>query len=122
MQLLLDENMPATAIQQLRSRGHDVLSAKESMRGQSDELILDRAQQESSIVVTQDKDFGGLAFRRRLPAQCGIILFRLSGTDPDQDSRRIVEVIESRADWSGKFAVATDSLVRVRDLPQSRTP
>jgi predicted nuclease of predicted toxin-antitoxin system len=122
MRLLLNENMPASALRQLRDRGHDVLSAKESLRGESDEVVLDRAQRELRIVVTQDKDFGVLAFRQRLPAECGIILFRLTGDDPNQDAHRIVEVIESRADWSGEFAVATDALVRVRAIPPSPSP
>jgi hypothetical protein len=46
-------------------------------------------------------------------------LFRLVGTDPDQDVARMIAVIESRTDWSGQFAVVTDDLVRVRALPPS---
>lgn len=48
-----------------------------------------------------------------------MILFRLIGTDPDADNRRMVDVIESRADWTGQFAVATDDRVRIRPLPQN---
>jgi predicted nuclease of predicted toxin-antitoxin system len=60
----------------------------------------DRAQRELRLVVTQDKDFGELAFRQRLAAQCGVILFRLSQNDPDANVQRMLEVIESRSDWS----------------------
>lgn len=63
MMLIANENLPATAVQGLRDRGHDVLSVKESMRGMDDAAILARAQSESRLVVTQDKDFGELAFR-----------------------------------------------------------
>jgi len=77
MKLILNENMPATVVQLLRDRGHDVLAVKETLRGEDDPTILARAQAETRIVVTQDKDFGELAFRRGLPAQCGVILFRL---------------------------------------------
>ena len=88
------------------------------MRGADDQTILARAQAESRLVVTQDKDFGELAFRLGLPAECGIILFRLAGDDPDGDIRRIVEVIESRTDWAGQFAVVTDDRIRMRPVPQ----
>jgi predicted nuclease of predicted toxin-antitoxin system len=74
MKLILNENMPATVVRVLRKHGHDVLAVKESMRGEDDPYILARAQSEARIVVTQDKDFGELAFRRGLPAQCGVIL------------------------------------------------
>src|SRR5205807_9253471 len=97
-----------TVITELRKRGHDVLSVKESMRAEKDDAILARAQVEQRIVVTQDKDFGELAFRSRLPASCGIILFRLAGGDRDADNRRVLEALQSRTDWAGHFSVVTD--------------
>lgn len=117
MRLLLNENMSATAIFALRARGHDVLSVKESLRGQADAAILERARHEGRLLVTHDRDFGELAFRSRLPAACGVLLFCLSGSAPEVDSGRIVDVIESRDDWAGHFAVVTDMRTRVRRLP-----
>jgi predicted nuclease of predicted toxin-antitoxin system len=122
VQLLLDENIPGTVIAELRKRGHDVLSVKDSLRGADDISILARAQAEPRVVVTQDKDFGELAFRTGLPSGCGVILLRLAGNDPDADNRRIVALVESRTDWSGVFAVATEKRVRVRSLPPPPTP
>jgi predicted nuclease of predicted toxin-antitoxin system len=101
MRLLVNENISGTVVKALRDRGHDVLSVKESMRGADDATILARAQAESRLVLTQDKDFGELAFRHGLPAECGVILFRLAGATPDEDNRRMLEVIESRSDWVG---------------------
>jgi predicted nuclease of predicted toxin-antitoxin system len=117
VRILVNENMPASVVQALRERNHDVLAVKESMRGEEDRIILARAQAEARLVVTQDKDFGELAFRSRLPAQCGIILFRLSGNDPDVELGFMVEVIESRTDWAGHFTVATNDRIRTRPIP-----
>jgi predicted nuclease of predicted toxin-antitoxin system len=125
MRVLANENIPRTLLRELRDRGHDVLSAKESMRGEDDPAILARAQTEARLVVTQDKDFGELAFRFGLPASSGVILFRLSGSDPEADTRRMMEVIESRADWSGQFkpACVCDSYRRrVGDRRRVRPP
>lgn len=96
MRWLADENVAATVIRELRQRGHDVLSVKESLRSESDDVILARAQTEQRIVVTHDKDFGELAYRSRLPATCGVVLLRLSGADPDQDNCRALTALESR--------------------------
>lgn len=117
MHLLTNENTPASVVALLRAHGHDVLSAKESLRGSADITILARAQHESRVLVTQDKDFGELAFRHGAAARCGIILFRLEGEEPDHDVDRMVSVIESRTSWSGCFAVATDDRIRIRPLP-----
>lgn len=118
MRLLANENIASTAIQELRRRGHDVLSVKQSMRSAADDVILARAQLEQRTVITNDKDFGELAFRSNLPATCGVILFRLSGTGPDADNRRMIEALESRADWVGQFSVVTHDRIRMRPLPR----
>lgn len=115
--LICDENIPAGAIQALRDRGHDVVAIRESAHGASDSTILARAQIESRIVITQDKDFGELAFRAGLPARCGIILFRLCGDNPQDRIRRMCEAIETRIEWSGHLTLVTDDTVRARPLP-----
>lgn len=117
MRIIANENVSRTVIHELRSRGHDVLSVKEAMRSATDEEILARAQAEERLVVTHDKDFGELAFRFGLPAGCGVVLFRLSGADPDTDNRRVLEVLESRTDWVGHFSTVTDDRIRMRPLP-----
>ena len=117
MRWIVDENVSGTVIHTLRDRGHDVLSVKESLRGVGDPHILARAQAEHRVLVTNDKDFGELAFRCGLPASSGIVLFRLSGADPESDNRRVLQVLESSGDWTGHFAVVTDDRVRLRPLP-----
>ena len=117
MRFLADENISGTVIATLRRNGHDVVSVKESLRGQPDRALLARARDEQRVLVTHDKDFGELAFRSRLPAECGVLLFRLAGEDPAVDSCRMVETIESRLDWAGHFSVVTEAQVRMRPLP-----
>lgn len=117
MRVLANENITATVIELLRERGHDVLSVKELLRGESDAAILARAQVEMRLVLTHDKDFGELAYRMGLPAECGVILLRLSGADPNEDNRRVVAAIEGRQDWAGYFSVINDDRVRMRPLP-----
>jgi predicted nuclease of predicted toxin-antitoxin system len=104
-------------IRALRERGYDVVSVKESMRGSPDQTVLERAQTESRLLMTHDKDFGELAFRSRLPGGCGILLFRLSSSDPESLTRRILAVFESRRDWVGHFTVVSDTRIRHRRLP-----
>jgi predicted nuclease of predicted toxin-antitoxin system len=122
MRILANENVSATVIRVLRDRGHDVLSVKESLRGEKDPAILARAQAEQRLVVTHDKDFGELAFRVGLPAECGVILLRLAGDDPAADNQRALQAIEGRSDWAGHFSVVSDDRIRMRPLPAVPPP
>jgi predicted nuclease of predicted toxin-antitoxin system len=117
MKFLANENMPSSVIHHLRSGGHDVLAAKESLRGECDEVILARAQAEGRVLISQDKDFGELAFRSGLPADCGVVLFRLDGPNPEADSRRMIEVLSATTDWLGRFSVVDERRVRSRPIP-----
>ena len=101
----------------LRERGHDVVWIKESKPGAEDPPVLALAQAEQRVVVTSDTDFGELAFRSRLPAQCGVVLIRLDWTEPNGDNEVIVSALTSRDSWSGLFAVVERDRVRLRPLP-----
>ena len=116
MRILANENVPKVAVDELRDRGHDVVWARAEMPGASDEAVLARAQFEQRLVVTLDKDFGELAFRRGLPSQCSVVLFRMTLAPPLAVARRMADALESRSDWSGSFSVVEDERVRIRPL------
>ena len=86
--------------------------------GSNDQGVLARAQAEDRILVTFVKDFGELAFRTRLPATSGIILFRITSPSADAVARVAVQALASRADWAGHFAVVEDDRIRMTPLPK----
>ncbi len=106
-------------IRLLRELRHDVLSVKEALRGEHDAVVLAQARLQGRLVLTFDKDFGALAFHARLPAECGVVLFRLKSSEPDTLARKAVEVLESRSDCPGHFSVVTEKRVRQRPLPRT---
>jgi predicted nuclease of predicted toxin-antitoxin system len=122
MKLLANENFPGDTVAALRATGHDVLWARTDMAGSDDETILKRAQAEERLVLTFDKDFGNLAFQWGLPAACGVILLRLVIQSPQIATARTLNVLQSRSDWQGQFAVVDEHRVRMRPLPSARRP
>ncbi len=116
MRLLANENFPLDAVEALRSDGHDVAWIREDSRGISDNKVLLRAQKENRIVVTFDKDFGELAFRSRLPAQSGVILFRITPKSSQYIARVAVQALSSQTDWTGHFSVVEDNRIRMTPL------
>ena len=119
MQFLANENFPGDAVAALRGRGHDVAWIRVDAPGIADPEVLARAQAEERILLTFDKDFGELAFRAKLPAACGIVLFRISTSSPEHVARVTLAALESRTDWAGHFAVVEDDQIRLTPLPAS---
>ena len=118
MRLLANENFPLDAVEALRANGHDVAWIREDARGSLDEQVLARAQREGRILVTFDKDFGELAFRSKLPAASGVILFRISAPSSHHVASAVVKALASREDWSDHFSVVDDHRIRMTPLPR----
>src|SRR5215468_3517141 len=117
MRLLANENFPGAAVDALRARGHDVLWVRTEAPGITDQQVLARASAESRVLITFDKDFGELAFRTRLPAASGVVLFRIQQSSPAHVAARAVSALESRTDWAGHFSVVLEDRVRMTVLP-----
>ncbi len=118
MRLLANETFPSDAVSALRARGHDVVWIRTEAPGSRDEDVLARARGESRVLVTFDKDFGELAFRSKLPASSGIVLFRITPRSPEFVARLAAAVISSRDDWVGHFVVIEEGRIRMRPLPE----
>ena len=117
MRILANENFPEETVTALRRRDHDVAWIRTEAPGSSDQEVIDRARIETRLIVTFDKDFGELVFRSKLPAVCGIVLFRISAPSAAYVARAAVAALESRADWAGNFTVVEDHRIRMRPLP-----
>jgi len=122
MRLLANENIPGDAVELLRSRGHDVLWVRTDSPGASDETNLARAVSQQRVLITFDKDFGDLVFHRGRVASCGVILFRMATPSAAAAAKRIVQVLESRADWAAHFSAVEDVRIRMVPLPASPKP
>lgn len=115
MRLLANENVPGAAVDALRLAGHDVAWVRIDAPGSPDDAVLARGRAETRVLLTFDKDFGELVFRRGLGASVGVILIR-GVAPPDAIARLIVAVIGSRDDWEGNFSVVEAGRVRMRGL------
>jgi predicted nuclease of predicted toxin-antitoxin system len=117
MRLLANENIPFDLVRALREDGHDVLWIRNEAPGSADSEVLALAQEEERILLTFDKDFGELAFRSKLSAASGVILFRVPMTSSSFIARLVLGAIRSRDDWPGHFAVVESDRVRLKQLP-----
>jgi len=73
---LADECIDAALVAHLRRAGHDVIYMAEVAPAVDDAAVVARARREDRLLLTEDKDFGDLVFRRGAPVP-GIVLLRL---------------------------------------------
>jgi predicted nuclease of predicted toxin-antitoxin system len=111
-----DECCDALLVDGLRADGHDVLYVKETAPGSDDETVLQMAAGQQRILLTEDKDFGELVVRLKLPA-CGIVLVRMNPADTAAKLARLRHLLLRHAHrLSGSFVVLDEKKARFRSL------
>ncbi len=114
MNILADECVDQEIVHGMRQAGHDVFYIAETTPGQSDEEILDIANQNRCLLVTSDKDFGELVFRRQL-LSAGVLLLRLSGLSHERKAAIIVSTLQEHSlELIEAFTVHTPGTLRIR--------
>ena len=83
LKVLVDESTGQRVAEALRQDGFDVVTVREVMIGAKDRTILAYAAEQRRLLITNDKDFGELIRRHRLP-HAGVILLRLELDTPTQ--------------------------------------
>lgn len=122
MRFLADENFPGEAVNALRAAGHDVLWAATDLASVRDPDVLARAIGDRRVLLTFDKDFGELVFRAGLPADSGVVLFRVHGLSVAERAQLVVNVLKQRIEWAGHFTVVRRDRLRSVPLPSGPTP
>ena len=79
MRWLVDECVDASLVSLLERDGHDVVDIAAVAASMVDRMLIERAFREDRLLLTEDKDFGDLAFRLALPVP-GLLLLRIDPT------------------------------------------
>ena len=116
LSLLADENIDQRLVSSLRLAGISVYSVAESSPGISDEEVMRLSENLSAMILTDDKDFGEIVFRKQRSCR-GIVLLRLTGVDYSRKADHVIQVIDRYgSEMIGKFVVITAERVRIRKL------
>lgn len=112
MRFLVDECTGPKVAAWLRDEGHEVLSIFDEARGIEDNQIIQRAFDESWILITNDKDFGEKVYKERRPHR-GVILLRLEDERAKNKIKVLRQLLERYADRvDNQFVVVTERHVR----------
>lgn len=119
MFFLADENLPLPSIKHLRKTGTEIVSVAQECPGVSDETVLNLARDNGQIIVTLDRDFGELIFRRRLPAPPGLLYLHLVPRSPVEPAEYVLRLLAiDDLKLKGLFTTVSRSQIRQRPLPE----
>lgn len=108
MKILVDENIPATTVTELREQGHDVIDIRgTSEQGMADQQLWQKAVQEQRLMITTDK---GFAEHREEPHH-GLLIIRLKQPSRGKIHQRVLQALRrhSSDQWPGLMVVMRDS-------------
>lgn len=112
--LLANENFPLPSVQLLRAAGLDVASVLHVMAGASDVEVLAFARRENRWILTFDRDYGDLVFRRGMAPPPAIIYLRQEAYSPEKPAELVQALLAMPERVLGCFAVVTSVNVRYR--------
>jgi predicted nuclease of predicted toxin-antitoxin system len=111
---LADECIAASLVAFLRDAGHDVLYIAEAAAGLSDPDVIVLALQEKRLLLTEDKDFGDLVFRRER-AVPGLVLIRIDTDNSRLKATRLAAAIDRYGEGLfGRYMVIEEGRFRSR--------
>ena len=113
--IFIDECVEYEIIQLLRQNDITVLSIMESHSGIKDIEVLQKAVENDAFLLTEDKDFGELVFRLKLP-HTGILLVRFPNSyDPDLKAKIVVKtILEKFEEMENYFSVLDENRLRIK--------
>ena len=117
MRFLIDENISPLIADALRAAGHDVTAAVLVCPGAPDSQVVRLAIDDARMIISEDKDFGELAFRDGLHP-LGLVRLVLQGQTPAEKATRILQVLQTESTAiAGAILVVEPSRTRRRALP-----
>jgi len=121
--LLTDENVPSGTVAALREMGFDVLAVGEQQPRAFDRMVITLARNSGRWLVTFDRDYGELIFKRGEAPPVGILFLRQRPRRaPDFESwiRAALESDALHERLKGHLAVLDGRKVRLSLFSQSR--
>ena len=114
VKFLIDECTGKRLSVLLKNAGYDVIFVGDWKPSASDEDVLQKANDDGRILITDDKDFGELIFRLDKPSS-GVILIRTLTTNP-AIRMHFLEILLKSTDVNEKFVVLKENAIRIRDF------
>jgi len=96
MKLLANENFPQSSVKILKEAGYDIVSVGDEFAGILDSEVIDFANKEHRIILTFDRDYGELIFKRGYRPSAGVIYLRWEIFQPEEPGKYLIELLSTK--------------------------
>ena len=115
MKLLANENFPLTSVNVLKNAGFDIKAVGIECSGILDEEVIGFAQKEDRTILTFDRDYGELIFKKGLKPDKGVIYLRWNDYQPEEPGEYLIELFGTKdIKFEGMLTVISESSIRQR--------
>ena len=118
MRFLADESCDFAVVRALRGASHDVAAIAELSPAAKDDAVLALSRSEARILLTEDKDFGVLAYAGGQET-AGVVLIRFRADARKQLGQALVSLVSEIGErLSGSFVVIEPGRARISKPPK----
>jgi predicted nuclease of predicted toxin-antitoxin system len=96
MKLLANENFPISSIKIIEDSGYDIIAVGKDFAGILDSEVIEFAINEHRTIITFDRDYGELIFKKGYKPQAGVIYLRWDNFQPNEPGDYLVELFKSK--------------------------
>ena len=96
MKLLANENFPVSSVKILKNAGYDIIAVGQEFAGILDSEVIELAINEHRTIITFDRDYGELIFKKGHKPQAGVIYLRWKDFQPNEPGEYLIELFNSK--------------------------
>ena len=93
MKLLANENFPIASVHLLQSIGYDIIAIGTEYAGVTDEYVMYLAENQSRLILTFDRDYGELIYKKNYKPPKGVIYLRIKNYLPTEPAMIIHKLL-----------------------------
>lgn len=115
MKLLANENFPFSSVKILEKSGFDIIAVGKDYMGILDNEVMSLAMKEKRTILTFDRDYGELIFKKGYKPAGGVIYLRWTDFQPNEPGEFLVGLFSSKKiDFQNRLTVITRDNIRQR--------
>jgi predicted nuclease of predicted toxin-antitoxin system len=115
MKLLANENIPLASVRILEDKGFDVLSIGRDHAGIQDAEVMQLSIDQARTIITFDRDYGELIFKKGFRPMAGVIYLRWEGFLPHEPGAYLCELLVSKnIQFENRLTVVGEHSIRQR--------